>query len=69
MIGTHSTTGVFPGAKATYRFTGQPAAVSLKLEQYPVLLLMVILAKTLDTLRLISVAVVVPSTFGFGVNR
>ncbi len=55
LIGTHSTTGVFPGAKATYRFTGQPAAVSLKLEQYPVLLLMVILAKTLDTLGLATI--------------
>lgn len=54
-IGNRSKTGVFPGAEASYRFEGAPRSIELDLEQYPVLLLMVILAKTLDTLGITSI--------------
>lgn len=54
-IGEGSNTGVFPGAKASYLFKGAPPSIQLDLEQYPVLLLMVILAKTLDTLGITSI--------------
>lgn len=54
-IGKSSKTGVFPGAKASYTFKGTPQMVAFDLEQYPVLLLMVILAKTLDTLGIATI--------------
>lgn len=41
---------VMPGTTAELRFTGAPDAVTLTFEQYPVLLLMSILATTLDTM-------------------
>lgn len=41
---------VLPGTTARHVFDGAPTSVDLTLEQYPALLLMSILAKTLDTL-------------------
>lgn len=52
LIGKGSQAAVFPGASASYTFKGAPRSVELDLEQYPVLLLMAILAKTADTLGL-----------------
>lgn len=54
-IGTHSKAGVFPGGKASYTFKGAPQSIRFDLEQYPALLLMVILAKTLDTLGITAI--------------
>lgn len=48
-------TGVFPGAAARYEFEGAPVAVTVQLDQYPALLLMSILATTLDTLGLTTI--------------
>ena len=50
LIDSQNKTGLFPGAKATYTFDGTPESVNLNLDQYPVLLLMSILATTLDVL-------------------
>ena len=55
LLGKNSKTGVFPGAKASYTFKGTPGSIAFNLEQYPVLLLMVILAKTLDTLGIATI--------------
>ena len=48
-------TGIFPGAKAVHTFDGTPESIQFVLEQYPVLLLMAILAETLDVLGLTSI--------------
>lgn len=45
----------FPGANARLVFTGAPTAASLTLEQHPALLLMSILATTVDTMGFISI--------------
>lgn len=55
LIDRGSETGLFPGAKAIYTFDGTPQSVQLYLDQYPVLLLMAILAKTLDTIGVTSI--------------
>lgn len=54
-IGSSSKTGVFPGARTSYTFQGTPQSIKFDLEQYPVLLLMVILARTLDTLGIATI--------------
>lgn len=48
LVGTHGEAGLFPGVVATFTFTGTPASVEFDLEQYPVLLLMAILAEVVD---------------------
>ncbi len=55
LIDSGSETGLFPGAKAIYTFDGIPQSVQLHFDQYPVLLLMVILAKTLDAIGVTSI--------------
>lgn len=53
-IGTDSRSAVFPGSVASYTFTEPPNSVELDFEQYPVLLLMVILGRTFDALGILS---------------
>lgn len=55
-IGSGRYAAAFPGAQASFVFKGAPSSVALELEQYPALLLMAILAKTLDTLGITTVA-------------
>lgn len=55
LIDTGREGGLFPGATVTYRFDGAPQSVQFDLDQYPVLLLMVILAKTLDVIGVTSI--------------
>lgn len=54
-IGDHRYAAAFPGGEAHYEFEGSPSVVTIELEQYPALLLMAILAETLDTLGITSV--------------
>ncbi|NLA30102.1 MAG: hypothetical protein GX875_10725, partial [Propionibacterium sp.] len=55
LIDTGREGGLFPGSTVTYRFDGAPQSVQFDLDQYPVLLLMVILAKTLDVIGVASI--------------
>lgn len=54
-IGTDSRGAVFPGSVASYTFTESPNSIELDFEQYPVLLLMVILGRTFDALGILSI--------------
>ncbi len=55
LTGGDSVTGLFPGVSATLALDGAPEAVRIGFRQEPGLLLMVILARTLDVLGLTSI--------------